>query len=620
MDDNDFQPNMTTPAGMGGAMPDTATAAPVQPQVQQQAPPVDPAAVAQIQHDSAFGRMAKAILGQQNQYSVGPDGTLQNNPVPEKPGQLFRSILGAALLGGAAGANGNPAQGLAGGLVRGGAAGVQNTQQQDQQKQAQAQQDFKNQQLVNQQSRETQMANAQVANMHSEMVARDRRSDLEDQDAHDKHNAASAALETNLTAAGGTPAVIPVNGEGKSNITAPDLAAAYVKDPSILKGPPGFIRHFVDTTDSSELTYNGKNWVDASGEPVNMSDKTTVKAIDVPVDAMKTKIATTGKDINAAYGGKLVDPGQTYQMSPLDMDSLNTRRLKEARDQGAADLEKERVKQGESQIALQRGELGIKYKELADKENAAGTNADGYGPEQIADAIHQGRTTFEQATQGMGKESAAFRRQVEGVFLKKYPDANLEALKSYGKQAENSGTQTQLTNARSIFGANGQPGSFDTLEAALQAVPKSSTPWVSKLEQDTAYNLGSPQMATVKALKTDLGTELAKFNAGGGNATSDHQIELYREQLNEAQTPEQVTQVLKDIRNISSKRLGAIVGANPYLHNMTTDINDPVTKQPRGTQNANPQNGQPQQFSHVSASGKFGYDDKSAQWVPIPGK
>jgi hypothetical protein len=182
----------------------------------------------------------------------------------------------------------------------------------------------------------------------------------------------------------------------------------------------------------------------------------------------------------------------------------------------------------------------------------------------------------------MGKDASAFRRQVELSLLKKYPTDNLQALKAYGRQADNASVQSQLVAARSLFGANGETGSLNTLEEALRRVPKASFPLGSKLLQDSAYQLGSPQMATVKALKTDLGTELAKFNVGGGNATSDHQIELFREQLNEAQTPEQVDQVLKDIRAVSSKRLGAIVGPNPYLHNMTGDINDPVTGKPRG--------------------------------------
>lgn len=397
MDDTQDSP-IASPAGMGGAP------APVQtqddPQLtatipQQQAPapptPQQQAQMAQVAHDSAFGRMAKAILGQQNQYSVDPQtGTLKNNPVPQAPGSLFKTILGAALLGGAAGANGNPAQGFAGGFARGGAAGVQQGQQQDQQARQQAEQQFKDQQAAQQQNREQTLMSAQVAQMHAEQVGRQHTSDLQDAEAHAKHNAASAAVENTLVAAGGTPATIPVNGKGASSFTAPDLVAAVNADPSIMQAPKGMVRHFLDSTDSSELTYNGHQWVDASGEPVNMTDKTTVKAIDVPVDAMKTKLPTSGKDINAAYGGKLVDPSQTYQMAPFDMDALNTKRMSEGKAQAAIDLDKHRVAQGDAELGMRRQELSLKQRELADKENSTGLGPNGQ-PSVLATSIASGQ-------------------------------------------------------------------------------------------------------------------------------------------------------------------------------------------------------------------------------------
>jgi hypothetical protein len=318
--------------------------------------------------------MAKTLMGMDNQYTVGPDGTLQNNPVQEKPGSFFRKLLGAALLGGAAGAAGNPAQGFAGGLVRGSAAGMQQAQQQDQMKKQQAQGDFANQQKVQQQSREQTLMNAQVQQMHSEQIARQHTSDLADQAAHDKHNAASAALVSNLTKAGGTPAVIPVNGKAASDFTANDLAQAYIKDPSILKAPTGYMRAFVDTTDSSGLTYNGTNWVDDAGKPVNMTDNTTVKAIDVPIDAMKTKIPTTGQEINDAYGGKLVDPDKTYPMAPTDMIVLNSKRMAESKQQAAIDLDKHRAATADMANRL-------KERELKDKEQGSNSSV----PPSVAD-------------------------------------------------------------------------------------------------------------------------------------------------------------------------------------------------------------------------------------------
>jgi len=621
MDDNN--PSFSTPVGMGGGTADVGSSAP--PQVQQQqaqpAPQQQQAAKpspqqASIAHDTLFGRAAKMLLGgNEPQYSVDANGNTVATQGQQAPGSFFKNVLAAAVLGGAAGANGNPAQGIAGGLVRGGAAGIQQQQLRDQQKRAQAQEDFQNQQKVGQQSREAMLTNAQVQNMHSEMVARDRRSDLEDQDAHDKHNAASAALAGTLVAAGGTPAIIPVNGEAKSSFTAPDLAAAYVKDPSILKGPQGFVRHFIDTTDSSELDFNGKNWVDASGDPVNMSDKTTVKAIDVPIDAMKTKVTTKGSAINAAYGGSLVDPGKEYQMSPLDMDSLNARRLKESRDQAAVDQDAHRIKHDDAELSLQQQEFSFKKQQAQLAQSGALHSPDGAGgitpdPEKFADAIHDGRGTLEQLTQGMGKDASAFRKEVTASFLRKYPES-LEEYKAYAKQAENPSVTNQISTARSLFGANGQPGALDTIEDAMRAVPKSRIPMLTQLGQNTAYQLGSPQMALVKKLSTDLAVELAKFNTGGGNVTSDHQLDLYREQLATGDlTPETIEPVLKGVRQISSQRLSGMNGRNPYLKNLTSDINDPSTGKPRAAA-ASPQNGQPDQPPTGAVSTGKGSDGKT---------
>jgi len=217
------------------------------------------------------------------------------------------------------------------------------------------------------------------------------------------------------------------------------------------------------------------------------------------------------------------------------------------------------------------------------KKSVEGSSADTQANvQQASDAIANGRGTFEQLTGGMGKEASAFRRQVEADLLKRYPNVNITALKAYSKAADSQAVQSQITNARSLFGTNGQPGSFDQLEDAIRSVPKARFPILSKFGQRTSYELGSPEMAVLKAIKTDIAQDLAKFNSGGGSHSSDHQVELYREQLNEAQTPEQVEAVLKDLRAISSKRLVGIVGTNPYIAYMTGDINDPVSKQPRG--------------------------------------
>jgi hypothetical protein len=302
-----------------------------------------------------------------------------------------------------------------------------------------------------------------------------------------------------------------------------------------------------------------------------------------PID--NTADANAAQVIASAFGGG--DPNRGFKVLKAYHDTITPAPLKsEAEAEGvisdpASTLRQ--VRQAQKYLAVAAHQ---KQAEAAAKKAAEGTGTPAGNTtadvQRASDAIANGQGTFEQLTQGMGKEAAAFRRQVEADLLRRYPNVNLGALKAYSKAADSQAVQSQITNARSLFGANGQPGSFDQLEDAIRAVPKASFPMLSELRQKTAYNLGSPEMATLKAIKTDIASDLAKFNAGGGNHSSDHQVELYREQLNEAQTPEQVEAVLKDLRVISSKRFAGIVGTNPYLANMTQDINDPVTKQPKG--------------------------------------
>lgn len=169
---DDVQPSMAI-AGMGGSAPDLGNPPPPQVQLapQQQAPPSQPPAP---NHHEVLGRVFNALRGQDTSYSVDANGNTVETQTPQPPGHLFKNILAAALLGGAAGAS-HPEQGFAGGLVRGGAAGVAQGQQQDLIKRAQAQQQFQNQQKAAQEQREAgaavtedQLRKAQIAHANIE--------------------------------------------------------------------------------------------------------------------------------------------------------------------------------------------------------------------------------------------------------------------------------------------------------------------------------------------------------------------------------------------------------------------------------------------------------------------
>jgi hypothetical protein len=252
---------------------------------------------------------------------------------------MFAGILAGAMTGAAAGAE-HPEQGFVGGLARGGAAGVNYAQQQQDRLAKQKQQDIENRRQQSTQDMEKQKTDALVAQYQAQTAEAHQRMDLADKDYHEKHNAASAALYDHLKEAGG---VDPVDGKLPNELPASDLVSAYTKDPSIRQAPNGYTRLFIDKTDASELTWNGVHWEHPDGTAADVSDKTTVKVLDVPSVDMATRLPTPSEDINAAYGQKILPPGKTYPMSALDMLAASTARLKDAKEQATTDLEKKRI-------------------------------------------------------------------------------------------------------------------------------------------------------------------------------------------------------------------------------------------------------------------------------------
>lgn len=168
-----------------------------------------------------LGRTLGALMGQNVSYGVDANGNTVETSTPQKPGQLFRSILASALLGGAAGANGPSAQGFAGGVARGGAAGVQENQQQDLLKRQQAQVQFQNQQRAAQQQREADSAvtedtlrKAQIAHANAETVRTNQVIQGESYDLHNKVADKGKQHFSDYDAAGLNPVVkdIPESG------------------------------------------------------------------------------------------------------------------------------------------------------------------------------------------------------------------------------------------------------------------------------------------------------------------------------------------------------------------------------------------------------------------------
>jgi hypothetical protein len=124
--------NMNVPpqaaAGMGGPTPAQAAQA------------------ATVARAAKTGLAFHSLMGTHTTYAPGPDGAPVPQQVQNKPGDLFRSILAGAIMGGAAGGAGgdnNAGSGWAG-AARGAGAARAGMQQQNQQAQQQAQQQWQN--------------------------------------------------------------------------------------------------------------------------------------------------------------------------------------------------------------------------------------------------------------------------------------------------------------------------------------------------------------------------------------------------------------------------------------------------------------------------------------------
>lgn len=173
-DDSGQLPELSQQPIQGGPMAMQSAQAPAQAQPAapaQQPGPQDATAL----HDSMIGKAFKILSGQNTQYSIDPQtGKMTTTDVPNTPGQFFKNVVAAALVGGAASAShgrenaGSPLAAVA----QGGAANINRNQQLDQERIQRAQQDYKNQLAAGQEQRENQKAQLEQQNFQSEEVLR----------------------------------------------------------------------------------------------------------------------------------------------------------------------------------------------------------------------------------------------------------------------------------------------------------------------------------------------------------------------------------------------------------------------------------------------------------------
>ena len=295
-------------------------------------PAVDPAA-ADVTHHALFGKAVKALVSSlhgETTYRPNPQtGQVEAVTAPAKPGAFFKNLLVGALVGASAGTNGGG--GFVGAFGRGAGAAQQQREQRDQQAYDRARQaesdtlekrksddDHVYHQALT--AHEVIQTSALLHNIHSA-----------DQETIDRHNASARAYEKSLIDAGARPVQLTIEGKPLDTVDGNALRKALSADPSILHGPDGCERHFISSTDLSELHHNGESWVDDSGNPVNMGSNISIRAYDLPSRTFKSSIKVTGKkliELRPALAGT-IDPEKSYTTTFDALSALHSLQVKE---------------------------------------------------------------------------------------------------------------------------------------------------------------------------------------------------------------------------------------------------------------------------------------------------
>lgn len=153
-------------------------------------------------------------------------------------------------------------------------------------------------------------------------------------------------------------------------------------------------------------------------------------------------------------------------------------------------------------------------------------------------------------------------------------------------------------------------GTLDQLKAAAKDIPDNQIPVFNSVADAIKASTGSGPIAKYASLALGVADDYSKVMGGGqGSDTSRTQaLNL----IAAKQSPAQRDASIDGIRGAVGSQAVARIGNNQVLKRMYGD-NLPT----QGSSNSG-QGAGTQQFSHVSASGKFGWD--GTQWVAIPGK
>jgi hypothetical protein len=295
-----------------GQAPVGQPAAPPQQQQPQQAPQPTPQQAAVAARHHALGQVTSFLFDNARDPNTG-------EPVKQKPGSIFRSLLAGALLGGAMGSEGKASGGSVGGFLGGFSRGGNAVQQQEYQRQAAAQEQAQKQQSMSleQQKFEEEKIQHQATLEHWNMenLAHAREADYRDRDQLEKEEEQEQNLQKWAIENGAKPASILHNAE---NGNGPTMMKTMVNNPQAFAPPAGSSRLITKNIDFTGLDHDEKTGWTENGKPVNWADHMKWSVYWVPQNGGgKQPVSMTGADWQKYYDVKGLDPDKTYNVESV---------------------------------------------------------------------------------------------------------------------------------------------------------------------------------------------------------------------------------------------------------------------------------------------------------------
>lgn len=329
-------PDMQGLPASGGQMPPLAA-----PQ-----PTVQPPAGTPDKH-SLLGRGVMAILHsiQGNQVNYVPDpATGDVKPVVTRrgPGQIFRDVLAGALIGDAAAAHSGADSPLAGAGI-GGAAEMQQKQQQDNQARSRAMDSAEKQKAEFDkqatQKKQDDLAAAQVAHSTISGLEFDRHANMYNDKQIMSHNLSGDVVKDQIMKNGGVAARIPgADGNDLNGVpgNGGKLMQMFNQDPAkVMQAPEGYHRVHLANVDTNGLEHKGNKWIDPkTGQEVDLADRTTHYLMDLPNAAWNKSVTLTKGTVNDVAGYPIAQGKDTDSVSTKFGDMFGLR-LKNIQDLNA---------------------------------------------------------------------------------------------------------------------------------------------------------------------------------------------------------------------------------------------------------------------------------------------